>query len=182
MISNATRAPSVAVRRLDIDNLPAYKALREAVLAAHPSAFTSDAAEERGRTADSYRSRLGLERPEGGAFILGAWHAETLIGAISCERDVRVKVRHIGHIVGMMVSDRHKRQGVGAALLAACIDESRSSDGLEMLTLTVTAGNASAIRLYEAAGFVRYGTLGMAICFEGRYFDKDQMVLALSNA
>ena len=82
----------------------------------------------------------------------------------------------------MMVSDRHKRQGVGAALLAACIDESRSSDGLEMLTLTVTAGNASAIRLYEAAGFVRYGTLRKAICFEGRYFDKDQMVLALSNA
>jgi ribosomal protein S18 acetylase RimI-like enzyme len=179
MNSNATAAPPAVIRRLGIDDLQAYKALRDAVLAAYPSAFTSDAAEVRVRTPESYRSRLGLERPEGGEFTLGAWQGEALVGAISSERDARVKVRHIGHIVGMMVSDRHQRHGIGAALLAACITEARGSDGLEMLTLTVTAGNSSAIRLYEAAGFGRCGRLQRAICVDGRYFDKDQMVLVL---
>ena len=182
MNSPTIAAPRVGIRRLSSDDLPAYKALRDAVLAAHPSAFTSDAAEARGRTSESYRSRLGLARPEGGEFTLGAWHAETLIGAISCERDARIKVRHIGHLVGMMVSDLHQRRGIGGVLLAACVAEARRAVGLHMLTLTVTAGNAPAIRLYETAGFVRCGRLPRAICVDGRYFDKDQMVLALSSA
>ncbi len=179
---SAIGTPSVGIRRLGIHDLSAYKALRDEVLAAYPSAFTSDAAEARGRTPDSYRSRLGLNHPEGGEFTLGTWQAETLVGVISCERDARIKVRHIGHIVGMMVSVPHQHQGIGCALLAACIDEARRANGIEMLTLTVTAGNAPAIRLYEAAGFVRHGRLPKAICVDGRFFDKDQMVLALSNA
>jgi ribosomal protein S18 acetylase RimI-like enzyme len=182
MSSKATPALRVTIRRLGLEELATYKALRDEVLAAYPSAFTSDAAEARCRAPDSYRSRLGLDRPDGGKFTLGAWHAETLVGAISCERDARIKVRHIGHIVGMMVSGRHQRHGVGAALLAACVTEARGGDGLEMLTLSVTAGNSSAIRLYEAAGFARYGRLQRAICVDGRHFDKDHMVLALSNA
>ncbi len=181
MSAPAPPAPPAEIRRLGTDDLTAYKALRDAALAAYPSAFTSDAAEVRGHAAESYRSRLGLDRPEGGKFTLGAWQGEALVGAISCERDARIKVRHIGHIVGMIVSGQHQRHGVGAALLAACVNEARESDGLEMLTLTVTAGNTPAIRLYEAAGFVRYGSLQRAIFVDGRYFDKDQMVLALSK-
>lgn len=179
---NEIVALPVVVRRLGVGDLPAYKALRDAVLAAYPWAFTSDATEAQGRAPDSYRSRLGLDRSEGGEFTLGAWHAETLVGAISCERDARIKVRHIGHIVGMMVSGQHQQRGIGKTVLAACVTEARRADALEMLTLTVTAGNTPAIRLYEAAGFVRCGTLPKAICVDGRYFDKDQMMLALSNA
>ena len=54
------------VRRLDIADLPAYKALRDATLAAHPEAFTSDAAEERRREPSDYLQRLGLDRHDGG--------------------------------------------------------------------------------------------------------------------
>ena len=169
----------VAIRRLAPDDLALYKALRDVVLAAHPQAFTTDAAEARLRSADSYRSRLGLERAGGGEFTLGAWQDAELVGAISCERDTRIKVRHIGHIVGMMVNDAMQRRGLGRALLAECIALARRAEGLELLTLSVTAGNASAIRLYERFDFIRYSSLPHAICVDGRYHTKDQMMLVL---
>ena len=169
----------IAIRRLVATDLAGYKVLRDTMLAEHPSAFSSDAREGLSRSPESYRARLGLERPEGGEFTLGGWSGGRLVGAISCERDLRVKVRHIGHLIGMMVRDEVQRRGVGRSLLDACLAEARKAIGLEMLTLTVTAGNEAALHLYERAGFVHYGRLPRAICVNGTYHAKDQMVLTL---
>ena len=169
----------IDIAGLTVADLPAYKALRDRMLAAHPQAFTSDATAESLRPASAYSSRLGFERPEGGHFTLGAWRDRRLVGAISCERDARLKVRHIGHLVGMMVRDELQGQGIGHALLEACIARARGAEGLEQLTLSVTSSNAGAVRLYRAAGFERYGTLHHAIKLGGQYHDKDQMVLML---
>ena len=168
-----------SIRRLVPADLAAYKQLRDTMLAAHPQAFSSDASEGRTRPPESYLSRLGLDRPAGGEFTLGAWEGPRLVGAIGCERDRRLKVRHIGHLIGMMVRDEMQGQGLGRALLAECIAEARRAHGLEMLTLSVTADNLPAIRLYQRAGFTRYGSLPRAVCVDGRYHAKDQMVLAL---
>ncbi|HZT56232.1 MAG TPA: GNAT family N-acetyltransferase [Burkholderiaceae bacterium] len=168
---------AVAIRRLVPANLPAYKSLRDAVLTAHPEAFTSDPAPE--RPPESYLPRLGLDRAEGGVFTLGAWEGARLVGAVSCERDPRAKVLHIGHLIGMMVRSDAQGRGIGRALLEACIAEARAARGLAMLTLTVTAGNDAAVHLYERAGFTRYGRLERAICVDGVYHAKDQMTLAL---
>jgi len=167
----------VTIRHLVPADLADYKALRDDMLASHPESFTSDAAPERGP--ESYLSRLGLQRPEGGEFTLGAWHVGKLVGAVSCERDVRSKVRHIGHIIGMMVRPETQGHGVGRALLDACVAQARAAQGLVMLTLTVTAGNAPAVHLYERAGFVRCGSLPRAIRVDGVYHAKDQMALDL---
>ena len=172
-------AGPIAIRRLVPGELTAYKDLRDAMLAAHPSAFSSDAVEARSRAPESYRSRLGLERPEGGEFTLGAWEGLQIVGAIGCERDARIKVRHIGHVVGMMVVDESQRRGVGRALLGECLALARCADGLELLTLTVTAGNLPAIRLYESLGFIRHGTLPCAIRVNGQYHAKHHMMLVL---
>ncbi len=167
-----------SIRRLIPADLAGYKDLRDAMLCAHPQAFSSDAAEERAKPCQSYLSRLGAGRPDDGHFTLGAWHGERLVGAIGCERDPRVKVRHVAHIVGMMVRDDVQGRGVGRALLAECIAQAWRTEGLEMLTLTVTAGNVAAMLLYERAGFVRYGSLPRAIRVAGAYHAKHQMVLA----
>ena len=169
--------PPITIRRLVPADLAAYKALRDDALVAHPEAFTSDPAPE--RAPDSYLGRLGLQRLEGGEFTLGAWRLGELVGAVSCERDARSKVRHIGHIIGMMVRRDVQGHGVGRSLLEACIAQARAADGLMMLTLTVTSGNASAVRLYEQAGFVRCGQLPRAIRVDGIFHAKDQMALDL---
>ena len=170
---------AVSIRRLVPGDLSAYKALRDTLLASDPESFTSDARDEAAKSASSYQSRLGLDHPEGGHFLLGAWRASSLVGAIGCEREWRRKVQHIGKVIGMMVRRDERRAGVGRALLDACVAQARRAEGLEMLTLTVTAGNERAVRLYEGAGFVRYGTLVRAIRLDGRYLDKHLMALTL---
>lgn len=167
------------IRALAPHDLGAYKELRDAMLAAHPDAFSSDAAAERARPADSYLARLGTEGDAGGRFTLGAWRDERLVGALGCERDMRVKVKHIAHLVGMMVRPGIRRSGVGGALLDAAIQAARHADGIEMLTLSVTAGNLPAVRQYESAGFVRYGSLPRALRVGGQYHAKDLMLLML---
>ena len=172
-------AEPVVVRRLGRDDLPAYKALRDEMLAAHPEAFTSDAATERAKAPSAYLGRLGLDRPDGGHFSLGAYQGIELVGAISCERDERLKVRHIGHIVGMMVRPQARGAGVGQALLDACIALARQADGIELMTLSVTAGNRAAECLYARAGFTVHGTLKGAIKLGVTALDKNLMSLAL---
>jgi len=170
----------VAIRLLAAADLPAYKELRDDMLLAHPEAFTSDATEERAKEPTDYLHRLGLDRRERGQFVLGACLGERLVGAIGCERDRRKKGRHVGHIVGMMVRPEARSRGVGRALLQGLIGESRRIGGLEMLTLSVTAGNGHAVRLYESSGFTVYGNLRRAIRLDnGQYHDKLHMVLTL---
>ncbi|MEP6740069.1 MAG: GNAT family N-acetyltransferase [Caldimonas sp.] len=166
------------VRPLVAADLPDYKQLRDEMLLAHPEAFTSDAETEKRKEPAEYLYRLGLDRRGGGHFLLGAWRGERLVGAIGCEREGRLKVRHVGHVIGMMVRAEVRQRGVGRDLLLACIAEGRRS-GLELLTLTVTVSNASAIHLYEQAGFAAYGTLPRAIKVGNAYHDKLHMALEL---
>lgn len=172
-------AAEAAIRTLVADDLPAYKALRDEMLALHPEAFTSDAPTERARPAAAFLPRLGIDKPAGGQFTLGAWQGDRLVGAISCERDMRLKVRHIAHIVGMMVRPEARGHGVGKSLLAACLAKARATPGLELVTLTVTSTNGTAVRLYEAAGFRRYGQLVHAMKLGDTYLDKDLMIFNL---
>jgi len=171
--------PDLTIRELGEHELDAYKALRDHALAHHEEAFTSDAATEAARSAMSYRARLGSESGSQGGFTLGAWRGDRLVGAITCERDPRSKVRHTGHIVGTMVASDQQAQGVGRALLDALIARAAADAELQQLTLSVTAGNHVAVRLYESAGFTRYGSLPRAIRVAGRFHDKDLMLLNL---
>lgn len=166
------------IRPLSAAELADYKQLRDEMLLAHPEAFTSDAAVERGKVPADYLHRLGLDRPDGGQFLLGAWRGPRLVGALGCERESRSKVRHVGHVIGMMVRPEARRRGVGGGLLAACITAARQA-GIETLTLSVTAGNAAALHLYEASGFVAYGTLKRALKIGAAYYDKLNMALDL---
>ena len=122
---------------------------------------------------------LRLDRCGGGHFLLGAWNDARIVGAIGCERELRRKVQHIGHVIGMMVRPEVRGRGIGRDLLDACIAEARRTAGLEILTLTVTASNAPAIRLYESTGFAVYGNLRHALKIGSLYHDKLHMAFAL---
>jgi RimJ/RimL family protein N-acetyltransferase len=60
--------------------------------------------------------------------------------------------------LGMMVRDGHRGQGIGAALMDACLVWCREH-GAHKVTLMVWPHNAPAIRLYERCGFTVEGRL-----------------------
>lgn len=170
----------VVLRAMLEPDLLGYKALRDAMLSAHPEAFTSDAETEGRRDIGSYRSRLAGGTGGGTLFTLLAVEDGRIVGALTCEREPRRKVQHIAHLVGMMVAESHRGRGIGRALLGAAIGQLQATSGLAQVTLSVTAGNRAAIGLYQSLGFERYGRLPDAIRLpDGRRLDKDLMRLRL---
>jgi ribosomal protein S18 acetylase RimI-like enzyme len=172
--------PGCELRVLKAEQLQDYKDLRDAMLAAHEEAFTSDAVTELARDAESYRSRLSLGAGGANLFTLAAWMGPRLVGAVSCEREPRAKVRHLAHIVGMMVADEVQGLGIGRALLYSALRLLQAEPGLEQATLSVSSSNTRAVALYTQLGFEPYGRLPRAIKLpSGDYLDKDLMHLDL---
>lgn len=167
-----------SIRFLTASDLQNYKALRDAGLKSDPEAFTSDFDTETLRPAASYAARLG--QPPDDHFILGAFGSENaLLGSLVCLRESRLKNRHEASLAGMIVTPEARRQGIGRALMMEFDSQIRQVPGVEHVVLSVTAQNMDAVRLYERAGFVRYGLLPRAIKLGERYFDKALMFKTL---
>lgn len=73
---------------------------------------------------------------------------------------------HIGEL-GMGVIASHRRQGIGRALLEACL----ATSPFARVELSVFASNPTAIALYETGGFAREGVRLKALKLGDRYED-----------
>ena len=87
-------------------------------------------------------------------------------------------MRHIGHVIGMMVRPEARGAGIGALLLEACIGEARHA-GLEMLTLTRHGRERRRRSPLRAPRLRRLRDLRRALKVAGRYHDKLHMALVL---
>jgi RimJ/RimL family protein N-acetyltransferase len=167
------------IRLLSLQDLPAYKALRDEALQDFPEAFTSDFETERHRSAESYAPRISAPDAHGNK-LWGAFDAQNqLLGSIALEVATRAQQRHIGTVLGMFVSRAAQGQGIASDLIARCADFAKASGQFDQLILTVTASNQHVVRLYERVGFVRYGMLPRAICVNGVFHNKLFMRLEL---
>ena len=170
------------LRLLSMQDLPAYKALRDEALRDFPEAFTSDFETERHRSPESYAPRISAPDAHGNK-LWGAFDEQhLLVGSIGLEINTRLQQRHIGSVLGMFVSRAAQGQGIASDLIAYCVDSIRENRTFDQLILTVTASNTHVVRLYERAGFVRYGLLPRAICVNGIFHDKLLMRLELHPA
>ena len=102
-----------------------------------------------------------------------------MLGCVGCERALYPQQRHSGELVGLMVAPAAQRQGLGWALLQQCLALAAQVPGLEQLQLSVQAGNAHAIRLYERAGFTAWGREPRALRVGCAYHDKVHMMRLL---
>ena len=168
----------LTIRLLTHADLPAYKALRDTGLQHDPEAFTSDFDTASALPPATYATPLG--QPPDDHFILGAFDAGgAMLGAVVCEREARLKKRHEAELVGMIIAPAMRQRGIGKALLKEFDTLVRKLPGLEQVVLGVTADHAAAVKLYEGAGFVRYGLQPRAIKIGEQYHDKALMLKQL---
>ena len=172
---NAAATPEI--RLLGAADAPAWRALRLRGLREHPDAFTSSHEEDAAHPPEVAAARLASPRVTfWGAFVQGQ-----LMGIVGLERETRAKNRHKATVVGMFVAPEASGRGLGQALLAALLDQARAEQ-LQLLVLTVTEGNDTAVRLYQRCGFRAFGTEPRAILVDGQAYGKIHMFLDLTSA
>jgi ribosomal protein S18 acetylase RimI-like enzyme len=172
----------ITVRLLSLADLPAYKALRDEALREFPEAFTSDYETEHLRNPESYATRITAPDVHGNK-LWGAFDAQNqLVGSIALEVAARAQQRHIGTVLGMFVAKAAQGQGIAPQLISHCTQFITATGQFDQIILTVTASNTHVVRVYERAGFVRYGLLPRAICAKGVFHDKLLMRLQLHTA
>lgn len=170
------------IRQLERDDASPYHALRLRMLRAYPDAFTSSYEEDSIKPLAWAEKRItpGVESPHD--FVLGAFaDSGAMIGSVGLAVETRIKQRHKALLFGMYVAPESASQGVGRALLSACLDRARSISGLEQVYLSVTTSNERARMLYEAAGFTSFGVEERAIKVGATYYAKSHMVLHLES-
>lgn len=149
------------VRVLTTQDRERYRALMLHAYDSAADAFTSTR-EERAAEPDSWWDRR-IADPAGLSLAFGAFEGEALVGTVTLEFSARAKTKHRALLIGMFVTESARGRGVGAALLTEALGAAKARPGVQVVRLTVTEGNASAVRLYESVGFQAFGVEPMAI-------------------
>ena len=166
------------IRRLSRADAEAFARLRLEALEREPEAFAESAEEYRATPLRAIAARLD-KKSTPGAFILGAFEGERLIGTVGLARLERRKSRHKAHIWGVYVTPDWRGKGVARSLFAELLRLARALPGLERLTLTVNSGQTAARKLYASLGFEAFGHECGALKIGDAYIDEDHMALSL---
>jgi ribosomal protein S18 acetylase RimI-like enzyme len=159
------------IRRLTDEDWRAFRDLRLAALRDEPSAFGSDADYEAKLGDDWFRQVLRANR------VFASFRAGAMVGTAAWRQNTTPRLAHVGSIWGMYVAPAERSRGTGQALLDAVIAD--ATPIVEALKLSVTAGNGSAVRLYERCGFVLYGTEPRTLKLGDRYYDTELRIRSL---
>jgi ribosomal protein S18 acetylase RimI-like enzyme len=159
------------VRLLTPQDVQLYKDLRFEALSKHPFEFRYAPEDEAALPLDAVRTLLQREK------VLGVWQGEKAVGMLGFSRQQGVKLAHKGLLWGMYLKPEVRRSGLSKALLNAMLGIARQQ--VEILQLTVMAGNMPARQLYERQGFQVYATEKAAVKIGGFYFDELSLQLWL---
>ena len=164
----------MTVRRLLPADAPAYRALMLEAYALHPDAFTSSVAERAALPLSWWEGRL-FASPASVERVFGAFDGAQLVGAAGLSFEPREKARHKSHLFGMYVAPAFRQHGFGRKIVNAVLDAARAHEGVQLIQLTVSEGNAAAQALYERCGFVSFGVEPMAVRVDGGFVAKVHM-------
>lgn len=158
--------------RLEPGAAEALREIRLEALRLHPTAFSADPDVEATFTLEHWRERLE-QRAWFGGKIDGVLCG---IAAFSIDTHSK-KLLHTGNLGAMYVRESARGSGLADEIVVAVLEHARSR--VEQVTLTVEAGNRSAIKLYERHGFRVIGRIPRSIRVDGEYFDELQMYRSL---
>lgn len=156
------------IRLLTCADALAYRDIRLEGLLQNPEAFASTFEDERDRSLDWFRERIGQSQ------IFGAIFMQALVGVVGLRPHTDAKQRHKAMIWGMYVRREARQHGIGERLIDAAV--AYAAADVEQIQLAVVTENEAARRLYAKAGFIEYGHQINALKHGGRYYDDILMV------
>lgn len=157
---------SVRVRVLVPADAVAVRDVRLEGLRTSPQNFGSSWEEEAVHPLAWWEDRL-----RGPGRWFGAEIGNVLAGLTVASPNPRMKLAHNADIGAVYVREAFRRQGVGDALMQSAMEYLRSTGAL-YATLTVSAENDAAQRLYARFGFTVCGQLQRGLRVDNRFYDE----------
>ena len=170
---------TLPIAQLTAAHAMAYKALMLHAYEQAADSFTSTP-QERALEPDSWW-RKRIDDPSGLTWVWGAFAGAELVGTVAVEYAAKTKTRHKGSIVAMFVHEHFRGQGLARKLMRAAVEHGMARQGLRVLQLEVTQGDAPAEQLYQSLGFESFGVEPMAVCTPDGYRSKVHMWLDLAS-
>ncbi len=162
------------IRRMQGADAAAFRDLRLRALQTNPEAFSAAYEDELTLTSDDFLERIPAPDSEDAIFV--AEVDGQLVGMAGFVREKGRKREHKAVIWGVYVDEGYRGRGFSRALFDALFKHAGQLRGLRQITLSVVTVNAAAIHLYEAFGFVRWGTESDGVHVGNRYYDQYHMV------
>lgn len=165
---------NIPVTRLDPTHAKTYRAMMLEAYTRHPDAFTASVDERSILPISWWEERLapGTSANE---VVFGFFVDAELAGVAGLSFDNRLKTRHKSRLFGVYVAARFRSQGIGRKLIDEALRFARTHPEIRITQLTVTAGNTSALQLYESSGFMPFGTEPFAVRVGAGYVSKVHM-------
>lgn len=161
------------VQPLSAEHAAQYRALMLHGYLHEPDAFTAEPGERAGLPLSWWEQRI--EGPQQSTITFGTFCKGELVGCVGLEFSSRPKTRHKAHLIGMYLLEAWRGKGLGRQLVELALGYANQRPGIEVVTLTVTEGNAAAIALYQATGFQSFGVEPMAMRTPAGYKAKVHM-------
>ncbi|MBP6012246.1 MAG: GNAT family N-acetyltransferase [Alphaproteobacteria bacterium] len=157
---------TISVRVLGPADAVAARDLRLEGLRTTPENFGSSWEEEAVHPLAWWEDRL-----RGPGRWLGAESGKELVGLTVVSLNPRMKLAHNADIGAVFVRGTFRQRGVGAALMQSAMEFLREKR-IAYATLTVSAENVAAQRLYARFGFTVCGQLERGLCVHNRFYDE----------
>jgi ribosomal protein S18 acetylase RimI-like enzyme len=167
------------VQTLSAKHAAQYRALMLHGYRHEPDAFTAEPDERADLPLSWWEQRI--DGPQQSTIAFGDFGDGELVGCVALEFSTRPKTSHKAHLIGMYVLEAWRGKGLGRKLVEFALGHASLRPGTEVVTLTVTEGNAAAIALYEAAGFRSFGLEPMAMRTPAGYKAKVHMWRQLND-
>lgn len=157
------------IRRLSVDDVDAFRAIRQEALTEVPSAFASTA-EDLAKLSDTAIRRMLADTA-----VFAVLRADAPVALMGVMRHAASKMAHRGILVMVYVRAAERGRQLADSLFAAVMEHARAT-GLQQLELAVTVENSAALAFYRRVGFAEVGRIPAGLLHEGREIDEILMM------
>lgn len=162
------------IRRLVPADATLHRALMLEAYESSPEAFTSSVTERENLPLQWWAARMS-DAPAAAELVYGAFTGSELVGAAGLMFEQRERTNHKATLFGMYVRPAVRGHGVARRLVQEILCHAKAVPQVQVIQLTVSEQNASAVALYRLCGFVPFGKEPMAVRLGSRFITKVHM-------